>query len=318
MRFNASFIAPFLTKLMKIRLMDKDVSDFIVETVRQNLEYREKNNVVRRDFFQLMMQIRNSIKIQEDSDDWDAKATTGEKALSINDMAAQAFIFIIAGYESSSTVMTFFMYELAKNQAIQQKVYEEICDVAQKHDGKLSYDALVEMKYLESCIDGGWQNFSFLFIFIPIFYKFQFHITETLRKHPPFDLLYRLCTKDYKIADSDIIIEKGTPIFCSVTGSQYDPKHWTDPDEFIPERFADEKSFNKNTADTPYLTFGDGPRNCIGLRFGKLQAKIGICVLLRKFSFELGESIANKKLEFEPLAESRIVIGGVPLKIKLR
>lgn len=293
-RFNMSFITPFLTKLLGIRIVDKDVSDFMVEAVRQNLEYREKNNIVRRDFFQLLMQVRNSGKIQDDNDDWDAKATeTNEKMLSINDMAGQAYIFILAGYESSSTVMTFFMYELANNPAIQQKVYDEICDVLQKH-GKLSYDALVEMKYLESCID------------------------ETLRKHPPFDLLYRLCTKDYKISDSDIVIKKGTPLFFSVTGSQSDPKYWNDPDEFMPERFMDDRNFNKNSTDTPYLTFGDGPRNCIGLRLGKLQAKIGICILLRKFSFELGESLANKKLEFEPLAESRIVVGGVHLKIKSR
>lgn len=50
--------------------------------------------------------------------------------------------------------MTFFMYELAKHQEIQQKVYEEICNVTQKYDGKFTYEALAEMKYLESCIDG--------------------------------------------------------------------------------------------------------------------------------------------------------------------
>lgn len=69
---------------------------------------------------------------------------------------------MILGYESSSTVMTFFMYELARNPAIQQRVYEEICNVTQKHDGKLTYDALVEMKYLEACIDGTYQMFFFL------------------------------------------------------------------------------------------------------------------------------------------------------------
>lgn len=141
--------------------------------------------------------------------------------------------------------------------------------------------------------------------------------TETLRKHPPFDLLYRLCTKDYKIADSDVVIEKGTPLFFSITATQTDPEFGYS-DEFEPERFMDDRNFNKNSIETPYLTFGDGPRNCIGLRFGKLQAKIGICVLLSKFSFELGAKLANKKLQFEPLAESRIVVGGVHLKIRVR
>lgn len=96
-RFNMSFISPFLTKLLRIRLMDKDVSDFLVETVRQNLEYREKNNVVRRDFFQLLMQLRNSGKIQDDVKNWDALVTSNKKALSVNDMTAHSFAFFLGG-----------------------------------------------------------------------------------------------------------------------------------------------------------------------------------------------------------------------------
>lgn len=190
--------------------------------------------------------------------------------------------------------MAFFMYELAKNPNIQQKAYEEIRNTTQKYDGKLSYESLSEMKYVESCID------------------------ETLRKHPPFELLYRQCTKDYKVPNTEMVIEKGTPIFFSVTGSQTDPKYYVNPDEFVPERFLDDQNFNKNSTFLPYLTFGDGPRNCIGLRLGKLQAKIGICILLLKYSFELGENLANNELKFEPLAEVRTPIGGMNLKITLR
>lgn len=148
-RFNMSFITPFLTKLLRIRLMDEDVSDFIVDTVRQNLEYREENNIVRKDFFQQLMQIRNSKKVHDDG-----KEASNEKQLSVNNVAAEAFLFIIAGYESSSTTMTFLFYELAKKTHIQQRVYEEVRNTIQKYDGKLCYEALNEMKYLESCIDG--------------------------------------------------------------------------------------------------------------------------------------------------------------------
>lgn len=139
-----------------------------------------------------------------------------------------------------------------------------------------------------------------------------------MRKHPPFDLLYRVCTKDYKVANSNIIIEKGTPLFFSVMGSQYDPVYYNEPNEFLPERFIDDEHFNKNSTDAPYLTFGDGPHNCIGLRLGKLQAKIGICTLLSKFSFELGGNHRNGELKFEPLVQVKTVVGGVNLKIKLR
>lgn len=78
------------------------------------MEHREKNNITRKDFFQLMMQVRNTGKVYEDDQNlgennggvWDAKATNSSvKSLSLNDMAAQAYIFFIAGYESSSTTM---------------------------------------------------------------------------------------------------------------------------------------------------------------------------------------------------------------------
>lgn len=141
---------------------------------------------------------------------------------------------------------------------------------------------------------------------------------ETLRMHPAFNLLSRECTKDYKIADSDIVIEKGTPILISITGCQYDPLYYDRPAEFIPERYINDQSVNKNSSDKPLLTFGDGPRNCIGLRLGRLQAKIGICTLLRKFSFELGAEIAKNGLELDVKSAVKAPIGGMHLKVAIR
>lgn len=99
-RLAISFLCPLLTRLIGIRFVDKDVSDFMVDTVRQTLEYREKNHVVRKDYFQLLMQIRNGGAVQEDN--WSANSTTAEKSLSINDLSAHSFGLILAGYESSS------------------------------------------------------------------------------------------------------------------------------------------------------------------------------------------------------------------------
>lgn len=150
-------------------------------------------------------------------------------------------------------------------------------------------------------------------------FKISFHfLSETLRKHPPFDMLIRECTKDYKISDTDIAVEKGTLIFFSITGPQYDAKYYENPDTFMPERFMTDQNVNKNSSDKPYLTFGDGPRNCMGMRLGKLQAKIGICTLLRKFSFELGANLRNSTEKLEPQATTRMFVGGTKLKIKVR
>lgn len=153
LRFNLSFMSPTLAKLFRIRFADKEVGDFMRETFRENLEYREKNNVSRKDFFQLLMQLRNTGKISEDGD-WQTKATNDAKSMTLDEMVAQAFLFFAGGFESSSATMSFCMYEFAKHPDKQQKAYEEIVEILEKYNGKLTYDALGEMKYMANCIDG--------------------------------------------------------------------------------------------------------------------------------------------------------------------
>lgn len=153
-----AFGNPKLSKLFGVRFTDVDIGEFMIDTVRQNLEYREKNNVIRKDFFQLLMQLRNTGSVNVDGS-WSTKASN-EKSMSVEEMAGQAFIFFAGGFESTSTTMSFCMYELAKNQAVQQKVYEEISSVLEEHNGNLTYDSVMEMKYTENCVDGEYPYLS--------------------------------------------------------------------------------------------------------------------------------------------------------------
>lgn len=136
--------------------------------------------------------------------------------------------------------------------------------------------------------------------------------------HPPFDVITRQCTKDYKIADSKIVIENGTLILFSVTGPHYDPNHYDQPGEFRPQRFINDQSVNKNSINVPYLTFGDGPRNCIGMRLGKLQSKIGVCLMLRKYAFEQGQQYVKSGLKLNSVTLVRTPVNGIVLKTKAR
>lgn len=68
-------------------------------------------------------------------------------------IAAQVYIFFLAGFETSSTTMSFAMYELAANPKIQKRVYDEIQAVYEKHHC-ISYDAICEMEYLDRVIRG--------------------------------------------------------------------------------------------------------------------------------------------------------------------
>ena len=154
-RFFLKFIAPKLMGILRIKSVDNEVEDFIKSIVKQNLEYREKNNVVRKDFFQLLIQLRNSGTVKLD-DDWDTviKADENQKTMTLNEICAQTFVFFAAGFETSSTTLSYCLYELAKNAEIQQRVRDEIHLVLEEYDSKLTYESVSAMKYLEKCIDG--------------------------------------------------------------------------------------------------------------------------------------------------------------------
>lgn len=147
--------APKLMKWFRIKTVNPEVEKFILSIVQQNLEFRENNNVSRKDFFQLLIQLRNTGTVQLD-DEWDSviKASEDQKTFTLNEIAAQSFIFFAAGFETSSTTLSFCLYELAKNAEIQQNVHDEIDRVLGQFDGKLTYESVSEMKYLEHCIDG--------------------------------------------------------------------------------------------------------------------------------------------------------------------
>ncbi|CAG2060740.1 unnamed protein product [Timema podura] len=104
---------------------------------------------------------------------------------------------------------------------------------------------------------------------------------KTLRKYPALPFLDRTVQVDYKIPGTNDILEKGTTVFIPIFGIHYDPKYYPNPEKFDPERFS-----AKNKNDIPkyaHLPFGEGPRNCIGMRFGLMQVKTGLIHLLSKF-----------------------------------
>ena len=139
---------PNLSHLFNIALVPRDIHNFFMKLVKDTVNYREKNKVNRKDFMQMLIDMKNNKLAEEEGYKHDG--TT----LSMDEIAAQSFVFFIAGFETSSTTMTFALYELAKHQDVQEKLRNEIRSVLAKHDGKITYDAIQEMKYMNQVIDG--------------------------------------------------------------------------------------------------------------------------------------------------------------------
>lgn len=137
---------PNLAKKFGFRQVAKDVADFFYKVVENTVEYREKNNVQRKDFLQLLIDIKDN--------NLNGEQTGDGTSLTMDEIAAQSFVFFLAGFETSSTTMTFALYELAYNQTIQDKVRQEIDRVLAKYDGKISYDSMNDLKYMGQVIDG--------------------------------------------------------------------------------------------------------------------------------------------------------------------
>nr|XP_024219881.1 cytochrome P450 6j1-like [Halyomorpha halys] len=103
---------------------------------------------------------------------------------------------------------------------------------------------------------------------------------ETMRMYPTLPALNRSCTKDYT-TPAGHKIKKGDNIIIPIWSLQRDSKYFPDPKKFDPERFSP-KNKDKIKPFT-YMPFGDGPRNCIGSRFGLLQTKVGIITILKNY-----------------------------------
>ncbi len=106
---------------------------------------------------------------------------------------------------------------------------------------------------------------------------------------------------------------KGMSVFIPIEGFHHNPEFFPNPKEYDPERFDAEHEASRNPYT--YLPFGEGPRNCIGMRFGMMQTQIGLAMLLKNFRFEVSER-TQIPLKFSAKTKLLNVEGGVWLRVQ--
>jgi cytochrome P450 family 6 len=146
-------------------------------------------------------------------------------------------------------------------------------------------------------------------------------LEESIRIFPPVATLHRITCKEYTLPNGQTIPEK-TPILIPNLAIQRDPEYFDDPLKFDPDRFSDENK--KSRHSFAFLGFGEGnenflklcrhvifnagmffklivlnnlfdlgPRYCIGMRFGLLQTRLSLALLLNNFVFTPCEKTEN-------------------------
>ncbi|XP_037953641.1 probable cytochrome P450 6a21 [Teleopsis dalmanni] len=279
--FVSSF--PELAQKLGMKQTPTHIEEFFMRIVRETVDHRERNNIRRNDFMDMLIDMKNNKLL---------KSEDGEHMsnLTIEELTAQAFVFFAAGFETSSTTMGFALFELAQNQDIQEKLRTEVRNVFSKYNDQFSYECMKDMHYLDQVI------------------------SETLRLYTVLPVLNRKSLEDYVVPDNPkYVIKKGTPILIPAGAIHRDEKYYPNPNQFNPDNFSPDKVKERDTVE--WLPFGDGPRNCIGMRFGQMQSRIGLAYLLRDFRFSVcKETIIPMKYDKKSFLISSE--GGIYLKVE--
>lgn len=114
------------------------IEDFFQRVMREGVLEREKNGIVRNDFVDLLLELKKS----------------QDMPLTNDQISAQLFVFFAAGFETSAQTMSNLLFELGRHPEIQEKVRDCIQETLKEHNNELTYEAMIDMKYLDQAIKG--------------------------------------------------------------------------------------------------------------------------------------------------------------------
>ncbi|WP_037953904.1 cytochrome P450 [Sulfitobacter sp. NAS-14.1] len=161
--------------------------------------------------------------------------------------------FIVAGHETTALTLSWALYLMGFDQAVQQKARAEAQTVLQ---GRAATGADVEnLTYIRQIID------------------------ETLRLYPPAGVISRTAQRNDTLCGREV--RPGDTVMVPIYALGRHQQLWDQPDVFDPDRFKDRKAIDRYA----YLPFGDGPRICIGASFAQQEAVIILATLLSRFRF---------------------------------
>ena len=290
---------------------------YLHNACREILEARRQQTTDRRDLLQAMMDARMASDEVAKTKASSLTATSGEptglakaepetaqttnsapspstnrKFTTMTDaeIVGTSFIFLEAGYETSSTTLANVTHMLIEHREWQDRLRKE-CQELFERDSKFDYNVVSDLPSMEAVI------------------------FETLRLYPPVSyLVNRIAVEDYRFGDR--VIPKGTMITAPLPQLHRDPSYWPEPDKFDPMRFY--KEAKAQISPIYWQPFGQGPRNCVGMRFAMLEVKMALANILIKYRLEPGPRTQHGdiKLRYSPLLmgpANGIFIRAVPL-----
>eukprot|EP00092_Neocalanus_flemingeri_P030301 GFUD01032894.1.p1 GENE.GFUD01032894.1~~GFUD01032894.1.p1 ORF type:complete len:508 (+),score=108.55 GFUD01032894.1:113-1636(+) len=260
LKFFVFAVSPKFAQLLGLTMMPPGTIEFFAGIIRQTVEKRREMGTRRNDIIDLLMDELNkdnNKSEQENEDDFDMEIA----------LISNAIIFFFAGFDTSSMSMAVAVFSFITNPSIQEKARQEIQGVVGDSDN-ITFEHLQDLKYTENCIN------------------------EALRFYGLVTSLQRICTKDYKIPDSNFTIPKDMSV--TIHDKLYQNECFFNAEQFDPDNFAAENNPNK----FGFSSFGQGPRNCIGMRYAYIAIKLALVHTLSNFKL-VKCAQTPEKLEFE-------------------
>ncbi|KAJ0582346.1 putative cytochrome P450 [Helianthus annuus] len=184
-----------------------------------------------------------------------------ESMFNRNDMRHLFFVLFIAGTDMVSSTLEWAMAELIHNPSKLEKARSEITKLMENKKNIIQESDIPQLPYLQAVIK------------------------ETLRLHPPAPFL----VPHQAIHDVEIqgfTVPKNAQILCNVWAIGRDPKLWSHPETFMPERFL-ELNVDYGGQDFELIPFGAGQRICPGLNMAHRMLHIMLGSLIQNFDWKL-------------------------------
>ncbi|OIW01576.1 hypothetical protein TanjilG_21156 [Lupinus angustifolius] len=168
---------------------------------------------------------------------------------------------LVAGHETTGSVLTWTLYLLSKDSSALAKAQEEVDRVLQGR--RPAYEDIKDLKFLTCCI------------------------MESLRLYPHPPVLIRRAQVPDELPGA-YKVGAGQDIMISVYNIHHSSKVWDRAEEFLPERFdLDGPMPNETNTDFRFIPFSGGPRKCVGDQFALLEAIVALAIFLQNMTFEL-------------------------------
>ncbi|KAJ6373702.1 hypothetical protein OIU78_029394 [Salix suchowensis] len=182
------------------------------------------------------------------------------------------------GGDTTLTVLEWAMSELMKNPRVREKAQNEVRTLF-NDVGYIDESNVHELQFL------------------------SLTLKETLRLHPPLCLYPRECKASCKVTGYDL--EAKTRVLINAWMIGRDPKYWTEPEKFYPERFLDRSTDYKGT-NFEFLPFGSGKRICPGMAFGVATVELPLAKLLLHFDWEIPGGIKPEDFDMSEIVSASV------------